>query len=831
MQKIYLILFLLLPLSLLAQRPEPNQQKPATQIPGTFNNNAPKGNTKISGTVVDDSSGEPVEFASVSLINKKDNRPVDGTITSDKGKFTLNNIAEGNYKLAVTFVSYETIFIDPVDANGKSNIDLGNIKLKADIKMLEEIVVEDKRDLIEDKIDRIVYNAEQDLTNSGGDASDVLRKVPMLSVDLDGNVQMRGNGNIRVLINNKPSSIMAGSVADALKQIPADMIKSVEVITSPSAKYDAEGTAGIINIITKKNTMQGLSGNINLNGGNRGSNISGNLNYRWKKFGLALSTNGRAYYSPFEQTTFRQNFTESGNLVSEIDQFNSGKSFGIFGNTQLGFDYDINQTNVITGGVRVGYRTRDQGNLLVSSFNNAENNSTSSFIRDFDNGNSFNTIDANLDYIKTFKKPKQELNILTLYSYGSGLQDFNVNQFNSQNVLSVREKSDNNSFNEEITLQIDYTHPFSDLFQLETGAKGIVRTVGSDFKFFNYNFDQQAFTLAPNRSNEFNYGQDVWASYVNFRYITASKWGFQAGLRYEATNIEGNFITDETGFTQIYDNWIPSVVVSRDFKDGSKIKVSYNKRIQRPSISFLNPFVNYSDSLNISFGNPELLPELTNSYELSYSIFKRKFSVNSSLYWQQTNDVITSVQSIGENGVSTTTFQNIASNDRIGVSVFGSYNPNKKLRISANFNVYYTTFNAPGFENPNSNSAYDMNLNASYDFGKGWSAQTFGFFRSRSVELQGLRGAFSFYTMGVKKEIFKDKGAITVGINNPFANALKIRSNFSDTTFRSADVRSVFIRSYRIGFEYKFGNSNSRSRRSKRGVDNNDTKQRESNEQ
>lgn len=827
MRKIYFLLLLLIPLGLFAQ------QKPANQIPGTFNNNSPKGNTKISGTVIDESTGEPVEFASVSLINKKDERPVDGTITSDKGKFTLNNVAEGNYKLAVTFVSYETIFIDPVNANGKTNIDLGEIKLKADIKMLEEIVVEDKKDLIEDKIDRIVYNADQDLTNSGGDASDVLRKVPMLSVDLDGNVQMRGNGNIRVLINNKPSSIMAGSVADALKQIPADMIKSVEVITSPSAKYDAEGTAGIINIITKKNTLSGLSGNINLNGGNRGSNISGNMNYRWKKFGIALSTNGRAYYAPFEQSTLRENFTESGQLVSVIDQFNSGKSFGLFGNTQLGFDYDINDKNVLTGGVRLGYRTRDQDNLLVSNFDNPQSSTSNVFTREFDNGNGFNTLDVNLDYIKTFKKPKQELNILTLYSRGSGLQDFNVNQFNAQNLLTARENSSNNSFNEEMTLQIDYTHPFSDLFQLETGTKGIMRTVGSDFEFFNYDFDQQAFLLSPGRSNEFNYGQDVWSSYINFQYLTSSKWGFQAGVRYEKTDIEGNFITDEVGFTQSYDNWIPSVVVSRDFKDGSKIKLSYNQRIQRPSISFLNPFVNYADSLNISFGNPELLPELTNNYELSYSLFKRKFSLNTSLYWQQTTDVITSVQSIAENGVSTTTFENIAKNDRLGMSIFGSYNPNKKLRISANFNLYYTTFEAPGFENPEANSAFDMNLNASYDFGKGWSAQTFGFFRSRRVELQGLRGAFSFYTMGVKKEIFKDKGAITVGINNPFANSLKIRSDFSDTTFRSADVRSVFIRSYRIGFEYKFGNSNGqrKPRRTKRGINNDDMKQGESNEQ
>ncbi len=823
-------MFFLLPLALYAQQPN-NPTQPAKQIPGTFNNTTPKGNTKITGTVIDESNGQPVEFASVSFVNRTNNKPIDGTITNEKGKFIINNVGAGEFKLAFTFVSYETFIIDPLTTNGKTNIDLGEIKLKADIKMLDEIVVEQQRDLVEDKIDRIVYNAEQDLTNSGGDASDVLRKVPMLSVDLDGNVQMRGSDNIRVLINGKPSSIMAGSVADALKQIPAEMIKSVEVITSPSAKYDAEGTAGIINIITKKNTISGLSGNINLNAGNRGSNASGNLNYRWKRFGLALSTNGRAYYAPFEQSTLRSNFADNGVLLSQVEQFNEGKSFGLFGNTQLGFDYDINDKNVLTGGVRIGYRTRNQDNLLSSNF--ITETFTNIFTREFDNRNNFNTVDVNLDYTKTFNKPKQELSILTLYSRGMGLQDFNVNQFDAQNILTLREKSDNQSFNEEMTLQIDYTHPFNDFFQMESGAKGIIRNVGSDFEFFNFDNGRQDFVLVPGRSNEFTYDQDVWAGYFNLRYITPSKWGFQAGLRYETTSIAGDFITDETGFTQTYDNWIPSLVISRDFKGGSKIKASYNRRIQRPSISFLNPFVNYSDSLNISFGNPELLPELTNNYELSYSLFKQKFSINTSLYWQETTDVITSIQFIDQNGVSISTFDNIARNDRIGFSVFGSYTPNKKIRLSGNFNYYFVSFDSPQFENPNANAAFDLNGNASYIFGKGWSAQASGFFRSRRVELQGLRGAFNFYTLGVKKDVFNEKGSITVGLSNPFARAMKLRSTFADTNFQITDVRSIFNRSLRIGFEYKFGQNGNggRGRRTRKGVENNDMKQGEGNEQ
>ncbi|HEU5146914.1 MAG TPA: TonB-dependent receptor, partial [Chryseosolibacter sp.] len=256
-----------------------------------------QGHSRISGTVFDSLSQKPVEFANVALVTPGSSTPIDGTICDDKGEFTLSKIAVGNYQLHISFIGFETKVVSITIDDKNDDVKLGRIIISPTPQVLEAVTVEGQRALIEERVDRTVYNAENDLTTRGGDATDVLKRVPMLSVDLDGNVSLRGNQNILVLINNKPSSIVASSVSDALKQIPADEIKSVEVITSPSAKYDAEGSAGIINIITKKNTFHGFTLNINSGIGLRGSNLGLNGNLRTGKMGFSLGGWGRGYYN------------------------------------------------------------------------------------------------------------------------------------------------------------------------------------------------------------------------------------------------------------------------------------------------------------------------------------------------------------------------------------------------------------------------------------------------------------------------------------------------------------------------------------------------------
>ena len=315
------------------------QQVPQEEIP--------RGSSKISGKLIDSTTNKAVEFASVAVYDKN-NKVVDGAMTDMNGAFTVKNLAKGTYKVVASFIGYKNTTIAKVDlASNKAEANVGNMLMSMDTKVLGEVTVTGQASLIEDKVDRLVYNADKDITSKGGTAEDVLRKVPMLTVDMDGNVQMRGSGNIKVLINNKPSSILASNVADAIKQIPADMIKQIEVITSPSAKYDAEGTAGIINIITKKNNLQGITGFVNAGAGVRGANAFGNINLRKKKLGTSLNFGGNSSYNtPGDGSTIRNSSVRG--FETDFNQTDKNQVKRLFANSQLSIDYDINAKNSLS---------------------------------------------------------------------------------------------------------------------------------------------------------------------------------------------------------------------------------------------------------------------------------------------------------------------------------------------------------------------------------------------------------------------------------------------------------------------------------------------------
>ncbi|MCS6968627.1 MAG: TonB-dependent receptor [Cytophagales bacterium] len=789
-----------------------------------------KGNGKITGTVVDASSKEPVEFATVALLHPDTGKPIDGTITNEKGQFTLTKIAAGNYKVAVSFVGYQTVTVLASLANDRATVHLGTIALPTEVKQLAEVEIVEQKDLVEDKIDRITYNAEKDATNAGADATEVLRKVPLLSVDLDGNVQLRGSSNVQVLINNKPSTIIAPTVADALRQIPAEMIKSVEVITSPSARYDAEGTSGIINIITKKNTIQGLNGNINASAGTRSSNLDGGLNFRTGKLGLSLNGGGRAIYVWNDGYNNRTNFLPLGQTTF-VNRSDDGFGVRFFSRLQLNADYEISPKSNLSTGVRIGRRGfwDDQNQLTTLGQNNIP---ARQFTRQVNSAEVRDNYTFNIDYVRTFQKPQQELALLALYTFSGGVDRYSLDQFNQLNLIDYREKNNNRNTNRETTFQADYTHPFTQQSLLETGAKAILRKVTSNNDFATFNFEQNQFVIHPLRNNALNYDQNVVAAYVSYGYTTKFKLGIKAGLRYEYTDIIGVLPLENKQFTQSFGNLIPSIALSQTLKKGNSIKFSYSRRIQRPGIGVLNPFVNLSDPNNIRFGNPELLPELTHNTELTYSAFVNRSSFTISAFWRQTDNAISTVVTVNESGISSTTFDNVAQNGAWGISAFGSMQITKHWRISGNFNAFYATFRSPAMGWSNSGWQYSANFNTQYNFGKGWSVQGFGFVNSPTVQLQGTQGVFSFYSFGLRKEILNKRGGITFGADNFLQRALRIQSQFSGQVFQQDILRNIYNRAVRVTFNYNFGKMNfgqqpPATKRNKKTINNDDVKQEE----
>ncbi|WP_149239590.1 TonB-dependent receptor domain-containing protein [Dyadobacter sp. 32] len=798
-------------------------------LPGTAGDQTPKGSAKITGSIIDSTGGKPVEFASVALYDKNTGKAMDGTIVDEKGRFVLSKLVAGNFKILISFIGYQNKTIDNITLANKQELDLGNIKLVSNVKTLDEVTVTGQAALIEEKVDRMVYNAEKDIAAKGGDATDILRKVPLLTVDLDGNVSLRGSQNIRVLINNKPSTIIASSVADALKQIPADQIKTVEVITSPSAKYDAEGSGGIINIITKKNSLQGLNLNVDTGVGNRGSMLSLNGGYRKGKAGMTIGGFGRGIYNTKTSTTLDQRSTV--NDVSTVTlQSGTGSSRGLFGNYNLGFDYDLAKNQSLTAGVRYGVRNFiTQQDLITRFYNNGVPGVNSG--RNVESKNLSGTLDANLDYLHTFK-PQQEWSISTLYSRNDLTNNFDADILNANGNVSNRQRNVNKNINQEFTLQTDYQTPIKKNQMLEFGGKGIFRQVNSDFSYF---LAESAGNYVPEvgkPAGELLYHQNIAAAYSSYTYTTKKRYTLKGGLRYEHTFIDASDKNGRLGIGN-YGVLVPSVNASKTIK-GTTLKLGYNRRIQRPGLAQLNPNFNTANPQNITIGNPELRPELTNNFELGVSKNIKKTFVNATFFGRFTNNAITQVRQPSDTlaGSIITTFQNVGKQEAYGVNLFANVAATTKINVGLFSNIYYTslTGKATGQSGlsedvTNTGMVVSGGVFSQATFKNGWGAQAFGFLQGNTVQLQGNQGGFGFYTVGVKKEFKNKKGSVGLAAENFLSKRYTIRTELESLNFNQVNNVYLYNRGVRMTFTYKIGKMTMDApKRKAKSVNNDDVK-------
>ncbi|GAB3707686.1 outer membrane beta-barrel family protein [Spirosoma flavus] len=779
--------------------------------------------TKISGLLLDSTANKPVEFATVALL--KNGKIVEGVTADAQGKFVFSKADAGTYAVQASFVGYSTKTIENVTVLKGEEKEIGVIKLAQTAQKLAEVTVTEQKSLFEEKSDRMVYNAEKDISIKGGDATDVLKKIPSIAVDIEGNVQLRGSSNIKVLINNKPSSIVARSLSDALKQIPADIIKQVEVITSPSAKYDAEGTAGIINIITKKNSLQGTSGSISPNFGQWNNWQNASINHRMKSLGI--SANGG--FNNWENKRYMRllrSFTKE-NVVTDQDQtqwvIGSGKN--VYGT--LNVDWDIDSLNRLgaglnyyngdnTNGFDINYEERSQG--TVNQF----------FRRDMSRTYDWAGATVNLDYTRLFKKPKKEINFLMLYSFEGEDSDYWSNLMNRGNSIYYREKSYNISNNKEGTIQLDFTNPLDSISTLEMGTKTIFRQILSDYRIANAVDGTTNFVDVPAQANVFDYAQQVASAYVVYSRTPKKRWGINVGARYEHTFIQANFLNGTSPFTNTYGNLIPNLSLSRSLKKEQQIRLSYSQRIQRPQFYYLNPYVNQSDSKNLYGGNPYLKPELTHSLEANYSISIKQTSFNASFFLRQTNNAIESINTVDDQGVLKQIFQNVAQNSAYGVNLSANTKLTKQWSVNGSLNMFYNVLESAELKTRNADWMYRINLNSTVDFGKGIKAQFFGFYNSARVNLQGTYGGFGFYNVVLQKEILKKKGTIGFGYDNPFSETINWRNEFVGPNFSQIQDVAMYRRGWRLNLKYEFGKM-SGSQRQKKRISNDDKKAGEGN--
>lgn len=801
------------------------QQAPVTE----------KVNYQISGRVVEKGSDEPIAYAAAVLLEAGTGKNITGGVADGNGEFFLTGFKEGKYILEVSFMGYKTLEQTSITITSeKTSTNLGNLSLEEESVALEEVTVQGQRDLIEEKVDRTIYNAENDKTTIGGDASDVLRRVPMLSVDLDGNVSMRGSQNIRVLIDNKPSTIAASSIADALKQIPADEIKSVEVITSPSAKYDAEGSGGIINIITKKNNLQGASLSVNSSAGMRGSNLGLNASLRRGKMGWTLGGHGRGGYNINGAFNNEQEVISPDGIVSNILQSADTRTNMLMGRYNLGWDYEINKFNWVSASVGYGLFNfkNKQDNLLSETY--MEEVLINSLLRQVNMDNLSNNIDFNFNYTRTFEKPQKEFSILGLYSRNNRTNDF-VNSLFDQDfdLIASRTKNENASNNQEFTLQLDYITPIGsgDTQILEYGAKNILRKATSDYAYFIADGAEGPYELLDDvqLSNEFNYQQNVTAGYLSYTLGFLKDYTLKTGLRYEYTTIDADFKTEQTAEIPAYGTLVPSLNLSRKLKNGNMVKAAYNRRIQRPSLQFLNPNIEASNPLQISQGNPLLDPEFTDNYELAYNTYYKEASINLSTFFRNSSGSIQSVRTVQDDGVIYNTFENIGSEKAYGLSLFTNINISNKFSLNGGVDSYYSVLNNnvddPIYAASNEGMVFSGRLFGNYNITDTWVVQAFGFARGRRVQLQGSQGGFRVYGLSLNKE-FKDKrGSIGFGAENFLTSEFKMNSEITSPTITQRSTNTMRNMNFKINFSYRIGKMSVSTPRRKRSIENQDLKE------
>jgi outer membrane receptor protein involved in Fe transport len=759
----------------------------------------------ISGYVIDSLTEKPVEFTTIAILDQS-NKAINGTICDENGKFSIGKIDKGNYQLVVSFVGYGTKRFSFEVKDKGNDFNIGRIVLSPSVKMLHEVVVQGQKTLVEEKVDRTIYNAEQDATTKGGDATDVLKRVPMLTVDVDGNVSLRGSANVKVLINNKPSTISANSVADALKQIPADMIKTVEVITSPSSKYDAEGSGGIINIVLKKNTLEGTFFNADATAGSRGSNIGVNTAYRKGKMGLSLGSFFRPTYN-IVSDFYNEQVTKAGQTTYNT-QTARNRNDGTQGTYTFVWDYDINKNNSLSTSLRYGTRNQNayQDQLYTTTQYPDSSKSTLQNIRTTNVGNN---VDASVTYTKKFAKKDRELNFLGIYSRNNQNSGYVINslQQTDQSIVQ-RNKNDNPGYTQETILQLDYQEPIKENHLLEFGGKTTMRNVQSDYTYYIASDPNGSYVIDNTRaSTGFNYNQAISAAYASYS-LSLNQYTLKAGSRYEYTDIKAHFKNQPDISIPSYGVMVPSVNLSRKLKNGKLFKISYNKRIQRPNLRDLNPNLQASNPKNATQGNPNLKPEYTHLAEIAYKTNIKEATINMSAFMRyNTNDI--QPARIIRNDTIISISQNIGTEANYGISIFVSVPISDKFTLNGGTDTFYRILK---------NNSNDPNLNAmmkgltpnfrmfgNYNFSKDWSFQFFGSYQGRSYNLQGYRTSPVNHSVSVKKNFWNKNGSLTLGVDNFATPIYQVRSQSNSVLLDQTTKTNLHNFIVKVSFSYKFG--------------------------
>ena len=741
----------------------------------------------ITGKVVDANSNQPLEYATIVLKNT-DTQKISGGITDMEGKFDIKT-PTGNYEISVEFISFNSKKYPK--QNITSDLDLGTIKLSEDSKSLDEVVIIAEKTTVDIRLDKKVFNIGKDLSIRGGNASDVLGNVPSVQVDVEGAVSLRGNENVTILIDGRPSALVGMNGAEALRQIPAEAIEKIEVITSPSARYDAEGTAGILNIILRKNKLTGFNGSLQLDLGEPARvGTAFNANWRTEKWNLFTNTGFRYNETPgnsFSDSNYLSASAQNDRVTEERNFDRLGRS--IF--TSFGAEYYLTENSSIIGNIVFSKGNDDDVNSNTIQRFNAQGDINEATFRTEAEGEDEQRVQYTLDYVNNFDDTGKKLSINLQYSTEEEDKLNNITEIDTQaNLLNdlelVLEDQNENSG----LLQIDYVHPVGENIQFEAGYRGNYRDIFNSF----YLAERQDFPngdLIPDDglNNSFNYEEFVNAAYFQYGQ-KFNNISLLAGLRYEYTNIEIVQQTSTSNDERSYGNLFPTINLGYELEGGDSFTLGYNRRIRRPRGRSLNPFPSRSSESNIYSGNVNLNPVITDAIDLGYLKRWDKLTLSTSIYYNVSNDNWENIQEdtgeITDNGDPITRRfpVNLSTQERYGFEFTLNYRPFKVWNINSDFNLYNVKTDGD-YLNPTTNvsqnfdfenTAFFIRLNQKITLPSKIDLQVNSNYRGPNKNAQTeSQGVFSM-NLAASKDIFKEKASISVNFSDVFNSRISKRT-------------------------------------------------------
>ena len=790
------------------------------------------GQGKIVAKVIDAQTNETVPFATAVILNRKTKAVVKGAQTDINGNLLMTGLPNGAFTFKISYVGYQTMVRDSVSLSDIiREINLGTIKMKtAKGTVLNEVAITAQKSTMTMGVDKKVFSVDQSLVSEGGSASDLLQNVPSVQADIDGNVSLRGSSGVRVLIDGKPSLIAGGNVAQILQSIPASSIESVELITNPSAKYDAEGQSGIINIVLKKNKKLGLNGNVALTAGNRDNynantslsfqnskvNLYGNYSYRYGNR-IGGGYNNITYLNPSFATAF-------------ADQNTDSRSNDKGHNVKAGIDYTLTDKDVISFSGGFNIRDNDKTDFININQLGASYNPLELSRRTNTNLGSGGSYDLNLDYSHKFANPKQEITFNGSFSDGTNdnYQTYNTDIFNQNGMdvtlLPTLSRNDGKGTNRNYNIQADYTMPIGDAGKFEAGYRSQIRYADNNIFADNFNHLTGDYEVDFSLTNNFDSKDQVHALYANYQ-NQIKNFGYQVGLRAEDATLDTrlgmyqnssslSYTPGKVDYTRLY----PSIYLTQKLKSEQQVQLSYSRRVNRPRPWDTNPFLDVSDPLNYRQGNPNLRPEDVHAFELSYSKFWKKITFISTAYVRQTNDVIQRVRTEpDENGITTSTPRNLTKELSSGLELIGRVDVSKAWNFTANANLYQTDINGVPEFGIVDNSGFTWNANLTNNFVLPYNItlQIKGDYRAKQVMAQGTRNAMYGIDAGAKYDFKDKKSSLSFNIRDIFNT-----KRWSMTTETESSI--VDFKRYMQGtmgsltYSYRFGKTTFNAKKAKK---------------